>query len=98
MNMQPIPLEPIRQAVSAGEFGRAQLLWNECVANLAEQARNKSLTEARLHEIRQLVDWTRTVVLCERVRMTDQLNSLRVAGEYEQGAPAPHHRLFSTSF
>jgi hypothetical protein len=100
--MRPLPLEPIRQAVSAGEFGRAQLLWNQCAARLAEELSGKSLAEARLSEVRELVEWSRIVVLCERAHMVDQLNRLRaelhVVAEYEMGVPAPTHRIVLASF
>jgi hypothetical protein len=96
--MPLLPLEPIRQAVSSGDFDGAQLLWNECAAALNEDLKNGSLTEARLAEVRALVEWSGTVVLCERTRMRGELNSLHVAGEYELGVPPSPHRLVSTSF
>jgi hypothetical protein len=77
-------LESIRQAVTTGEFARAQRLWNECAARLNQELSNRSLSEARLSQIRELVEWSRMVVLSERARLRDQLNSLHVAGEYEQ--------------
>ena len=96
--MRQRSLESIRQAVSCGEFDRAQLLWKECVAALEKELRCGCLSEARLREVRELVEWSRTVVLCERARLQDQLNSLHVAGEYELPAPCHSHRLVSTSF
>lgn len=95
--MQQFPLEPIRRAVTSGEFARAQLLWNECAAALEGDARRGSLTEARLTEVRQLVEWSRIVVLCERARLRDRLNGLHVAGEYEHFVASPTHRLVSAS-
>jgi hypothetical protein len=103
--MQPLPLESIRQAVNSGEFGRAQLLWRECSAALAEELTDGHLTEARLAEVRELLaevrelmEWSRTVVLCARAHLQDRLNSLHVAREY--GIPVPPHtqRLVSASF
>ena len=96
--MQPVPLEPIREAVNCGEFSRAQLLWNECAAALAEELSRGCLTEARLAEVRELVEWSRTVVLCTRTHMLDRLNSLYVAGEYEAGVPPPARRLVEARF
>ncbi|MGD0773759.1 MAG: hypothetical protein ABSC05_13145 [Candidatus Solibacter sp.] len=96
--MQPFPLEPIRQAVNNGEFFRAQLLWQECVAALSEEWSRGCLTEARLGEVRALVEWSRTVVLCARAHRMRQLNSLRVAGEYDLGIPPATRRLVEASF
>ena len=96
--MRQLPLEPIRQAVSAGEFGRAQLLWKECAAALAEELSSGSLPEARLKEVRELVEWSRIVALCERAHLQDQLNSLHVAGEYELSVPPPAHCIVEASF
>ena len=96
--MPPLPLEPIRQAVISGEFGRAQLLWDQCAAGLAEELSIGCLSEARLSEVRELVEWSRIVVLCERAHLLDQINSLHVAGEYELPVPPPAHRMVEASF
>jgi hypothetical protein len=96
--MRQLPLEPIRQAVNSGEFDRAQLLWNECAAGLEEELNHGCLSEARLREVRELVEWSRTVVLCERAHLMNQLNSLHVAGEYELPAAARTHRIVEASF
>ncbi|MCX6627570.1 MAG: hypothetical protein NTW28_08075 [Candidatus Solibacter sp.] len=96
--MPQLPLEPIRQAVNSGEFDRAQFLWNQCAAGLAEELRTGSLSAARLSEVRELVEWSRLVVLCERAHMQDQLNSLHVAGEYELDVPPSAHCLVEASF
>ena len=96
--MQQFPLEPIRQAVSSGEYERAQFLWSECAAALAGELSRGRLTEARLSEVRELMEWSRTVVLCARAHMQDQLNSLHVAGEYELGAPLPARCMVEASF
>ena len=103
--MQQLPLETIRQAVSAGEFGRAQLLWKECSAALAEELTKGGLSGDRLKEVgellaevRELTEWSRTVVACARAHMQSRLNGLHVAGEYELPVPQPGHRLVSASF
>ena len=96
--MEQFSLEPIRQAVNSEEFERALFLWNECAAGLAVELSSRCLTEARLAEVRELVEWSRTVVLCERAHMQHQLNRLHVAGEYRLPVPPPEHRLVSASF
>ena len=96
--MRQLPLGPIRQAISSEEFGRAQRLWNECAAALAGELRRGCLTQARLSEVRELVEWSRNVVSCERAYLLDRLNSLHVAGEYELGVPPPARRLVEARF
>jgi hypothetical protein len=103
--MQPLSLESIRQAVNSGEFGRAQLLWRDCSGALAEELTKGSLTEARLaevrellSEVRELMEWSRTVVLCARAHLQNRLNSLHVAREYEIPTPGRTHRLVSANF
>jgi len=103
--MQPLPLESIRQAVNSGEFGRAQLLWRECSAALAEELTRGHLTKARLAEVRELLgevrelmEWSRMVVLCARAHLQDRLNIVHVAREYEIPVPAPARRLVEARF
>jgi hypothetical protein len=103
--MLKLPLEAIRQAVNAGEFGRAQLLWRECSGALAAELTRGHLTTARqgevrelLSEVRELTEWSRMVVLCARVRLQNRLNSLHVAREYETPTPARRQRIVSASF
>jgi hypothetical protein len=96
--MSQTSLEAIRQAVECGEFSKAQLLWNECAAALADELSKGRLSEAVLAEVGELVEWSGAVVLCERAHMQNQLNSLHVAGEYELVAPPPVQRLVSANF
>jgi hypothetical protein len=96
--MKQLPLETVRQAVSSGEFGRAQLLWKECAAGLSEEFSKGCLSEGRLSEVRELVEWSRTVVLCERTRLLNKLNQLHVAGEYEVPNATRGPRLVSATF
>ena len=100
--MQPPSLESIRHAVNSGEFDRAQLLWNECAAGLAEELSNRCLSAARLAEVRELVEWSRTVVLCERAHLRNKLNrlqsELRVTGEYGMPASPRTPRIVAATF
>jgi hypothetical protein len=100
--MQQIPLESIRHAVNSGEFDRAQLLWNQYAAGLADELSNRCLSVARLAEVHELVEWSRTVVLCERAHLRSKLNrtqsELRVTGEYGIPASPRTPRLVTASF
>jgi hypothetical protein len=100
--MQQLPLESVRHAINSGEFDRAQLLWNQCAAELAEELSNRCLSAARLAEVREFVEWSRTVVLCERAHLQNKLNrmksELRVAGEYGMPASPRTPRIVAASF
>ena len=100
--MQQLPLESVRHAVNSGEYDRAQLLWNQCAARLAEELSNRCLSAARLAEVRELVEWSRTVVLCERAHLRNRLNrmqsELHVAGEYGMPASPRTPRIVAASF
>ena len=73
-------------------------MWRECSAALAEELTNGHLTKARLAEVRELMEWSRMVVLCARAHLQDRVNSLHVAREYEISVPPRTHRLVSASF
>ncbi|MBZ5727988.1 MAG: hypothetical protein LAP87_23720 [Acidobacteriia bacterium] len=80
--MDSLPIQPVRQAVASGEFARAQRLWNEYAARFEAELARGAIGEARLAEMRELVEWSRTVVLCARAHLGDQLDSAHVAEEY----------------
>jgi hypothetical protein len=88
MNMDGHLTEPIRQALAAGEFQKAQLLWNGYAALLCQEMPKGSVTEARLAEMRELVEWSRRAVLCFRAhtqsRLDSMRDSMRVAQAYER--------------
>ena len=100
--MQQIPLESIRHAVSSGEYDRAQLIWNQCAATLAEELSRRGLSSATLAEVRDLVEWVRNVVICDRAHLQHRLNrmqsELRVAGEYALPATPETPRIVTASF
>ncbi|MGA2269373.1 MAG: hypothetical protein ABSH44_12960 [Bryobacteraceae bacterium] len=82
MNMDGQLREPIRQAVASGEFQKALLLWNGYAALLREELLKGSFTAARLAETRDLVEWSRRVVLCARAHAQGRISSMRVAQAY----------------
>ncbi len=100
--MRQLPLESVRHAINSGEFDRAQLLWNQCAAGLAEELSSRCLSATRLEEVRELVEWSRTVVLCERAHLQNKLNrmqsELRVAGEYGMPVSPQTPRIVAASF
>lgn len=68
----------IRDAVSAGEFDKASALWETYVAQVADQIRGGACSEARLAELRDLIDWTRGVVTCARAHAQRRMNTKRM--------------------
>jgi hypothetical protein len=81
----------IRAALAAGEFARAQNLWSDYAARVEAAVHDRSATAADLAEMRELVEWTRQVVLSFRSLSTSRLASRRAAAAYT-GFPAAHHR------
>jgi len=75
--------DPIRQAVAAGEFQRATILWNEYVAAILEEIRQGTCTQASMVEARVLLEWSRDVVQCDRAHAQSQLNTIWAASQYD---------------
>jgi hypothetical protein len=84
--------EPIRQAVASGEFQKAQLLWNGYAALLREELPKGSVSAARLAEVRELVEWSRRVVLCARAHAQSRLDLMRASMRVAQVYRHPRSR------
>jgi hypothetical protein len=87
----------IREAVASGEFQRAQQLWNAYVFQLQEQLRCGSFSALQLGQVRDLVEWSRSVALCARQHAQDRINSLLVAAEYGNPPASPARRIVQVS-
>lgn len=74
--------DAIRQAMASGQYQLAERLWNTYAARLKEELGRGSLTKAALEEARELVEWSRLVVLCMRARTQARLGGLHIAGAY----------------
>jgi hypothetical protein len=81
--------EPIRRAIAAGEFQTAQLLWNGYAAWLREEMPKGPITAARLGEMRELVEWSRRMVLCFRSHMQSRIDSMRKSMRVAQAYGCP---------
>jgi hypothetical protein len=77
MNMDGHLTAPIRQAIASGEYHKAQLLWNGYAALLRQELPKGSVTAARMAEMRELVEWSRRVVLCFRAHTQSRIDSMR---------------------
>jgi hypothetical protein len=67
----------IRRAVSAGEFGKASALWETHAEQVTGEIRRRSCPEARLSQMRELIEWTRSAVTCARAHAQLRLNTRR---------------------
>ena len=84
-----IPLEnQFREAVASGEFHRAQQLWNAYTAQFQEEVKQGRLSEARLQQVRELIEWSRSIALCARTHVQARLNHRLRISEYS-ATPAP---------
>jgi hypothetical protein len=75
--------DPIRQAVAAGEFQQAMLLWDEYATNLRAEIGRGACTHARMAEAAELVEWSRGVLLCDRAHAQGRLTTIWVASQYD---------------
>ncbi len=85
----PEPLiERFRKAVSAGEFQRASELWTVYAADRLTEVRRGC--GDKLPEMRELIEWTRTVAACARAQnlrtLRTRLMEVHAAGAYERVA------------
>ena len=87
----------IRDAIAAEEYSRAIRLWDDYVGTLQDELSAGRLTEARLEEARQLVEWARQAILAMRAHGQQRLDLVRAVREYDEHAPAPAARLVETS-
>ncbi len=98
----PIPRQPpepgtlprrIRQAVAAGEFTEARLLWEEYGAQFRADILRGPVPESRLNEARELAAWTRMAALSARAHAQAKLNQIAVAQRYQTRQAQPRSRV-----
>jgi hypothetical protein len=84
-------VQEFRSAVSAGEFARAQDLWNEYAAARVLEA--QCGCGDNLPEAHALLEWTRTVATCWRAQalhtLRSQLTQARAAAAYDNRNSIP---------
>jgi hypothetical protein len=90
--------DAIRGAVASGEYERASILWNDYVGCLREELRRGAFSAAGLAEVRGLMEWTRSVVLCAQSHALLQLNQLQAAAKYDPPAQWQTSRLLQRTF
>jgi len=88
--MEADSLTGIREAVSAGDFGKALSAWQEYAAELTERAKRGELTRSELDGVGRLLDWTRTTALLMRAHTGELIAQRRAAchvAEIYSGTP-----------
>jgi hypothetical protein len=79
-------VEQFRDSVSSNEFERASRLWNQYAAERLLEARRGC--GDRLSEMRELMEWTRTVAVCARAQalhtLRTRLTEIHAAGTYSR--------------
>lgn len=77
--------DPIRQAIASGEFDWATVLWSSYVNEIIDEINRGTCTQACMEETTELLEWSRSVVLCDRAHGQNQLSTIWVASQYGPG-------------
>jgi hypothetical protein len=81
-------VEQFRAAVSSGEFARAEELWKEVATAMEVETREGRA--GALREVQELMEWTRTVVVCFRSqalqKLRTRLTRAHAVSVYAQGS------------
>jgi hypothetical protein len=96
-NVQELSIDLIHQAVAAGEFPRALILWNDYVARFAVALNQGDVTLRQWRETGEFVAWARLAALSARAYAQDQLQSIHVTAQYECPDPLARPHLVQTS-
>jgi hypothetical protein len=78
--------DAFRQAVACREYAKARKLWAEYIGGLRGQCKRGALSQAEMQEARELLEWARVRMLCQRAHIRQRLRGLQVAGIYSQPA------------
>jgi hypothetical protein len=89
--------EAFRQAIVCREHEKARRLWAQYIGCLRAECGRGALTQSKMDEARELFEWARVTLLCQRAHLQQRLRGLQVAGLYRQSAPAENRRRLQTS-
>ena len=67
----------LQDSISSGEFPKATALWEIHAAQVADEIRGGICSQARLTQMRELIDWTRGIVTCTRAHAQRRVNVRR---------------------
>lgn len=76
-------------AFAAGEFAKAQHLWNELADQLRQKIMSGSATREMLSETRALLEWSAVTVKVHQAHASAQLRQLHLAVTYQGAGPQP---------
>jgi hypothetical protein len=82
--------DAFRRAIVCREYAKARKLWADYIGGLRGQCERGALTQAHMDEARELLEWARVTMLCQRAHVRQRLRGLLVAGIYSQ--PPEHSR------
>ena len=87
-------IEPIRYAITRGDYPRASELWNHFASELEDRIRAGGLPASEWTDVAELFAWSRNVLLCARAQALDLLNANHVASTYGRAPQSrrPHTR------
>jgi hypothetical protein len=86
--------QAIRQAIACREYEKVKRLWAEYIGGLRSECARGALTQTQMDEARQLLEWARVTMLCQRAHVQQRLRGLQVASLYGQPAETRAHRRF----
>lgn len=73
----------IRAAIAAEDYEEALRLWNRYAGHLREKLAQGTPAAGAFSEAGELVEWSRTVLLCARAHIGDRLRNAHAARAYE---------------
>src|SRR5690348_4905505 len=84
----------IRSAIASGEYDKALDAWHAYARELERSVARGDAGPAALTDARELLDWSRNVLLCANAHAHDLLNTLYIANRYEPpGGPVSQRLL-----
>jgi hypothetical protein len=96
MNNPTQPLEErIRNAVTAGDYAKANALWMELGDRLRLDSAAGRIPIARLRQAHDLSQWCRTMAIVGRARCQQRLCQLAVSSRYLAQPVPPRQRLLA---
>ncbi len=81
----PDTAEQFRAAIVSQDYARAGELWKLYAAALEDSIRNGAASEAEMREARELVEWSRLMVLAARAHAQSRLEQVKLVSAYAPG-------------
>lgn len=72
----------IREAIAGEDYEKALAQWNTYTHQIEQAIEAGILSPDQMGELRELFEWSRTVLLCAREHLRDRCRSLDAVGAY----------------